>query len=224
MKSSEQIIELSKALALAQGEMKPAPFDKKNPHFGNRYATLSSIMSVAREPLAKHGLAIVQRLEGPKEALVLVTTLMHSSGQWMADSGIPLILDKPTMQGMGSAITYAKRYGVTAFLAIVADEDDDGEATEPPPSMPKDETAKRVITMAQVKRLYAMIGAAKERGWTKDNAEELAIMSFKIKESFSELTPGQYDKLTGWIEKLSYTEAVEKWNAFIADRAGNPNG
>jgi hypothetical protein len=128
MKQSEQINELASALAKAQGEMQPATFDRVNPHFKSKYATLTSIMEAVKAPLSKHGLAVVQTLEGPRDAMTLVTRVVHSSGQWIADDGIPLILDKANMQGLGSAISYAKRYGISALLSVVADEDDDAEA------------------------------------------------------------------------------------------------
>lgn len=132
MKTSEQINELAAALSKAQGEFKPAPFDRTNPHFRSKYATLTSIIATIQAPLTKHGLSFVQTLEQQNEKMVIVTKVLHSSGQWLKDSGIPLLLDKNNMQGLGSAISYAKRYGISAMLGIVSDEDDDGNAASAP--------------------------------------------------------------------------------------------
>lgn len=122
---SEQTDALAAALAKAQGIMKAAPFDKTNPHFKNRYATLASVVDTIRDPLAANGLSYTQTTELREGGLVLVTTLRHSSGQWVA-SEYPLPLaSKP--QDLGSALTYARRYSLSAIVSIAADEDDDAE-------------------------------------------------------------------------------------------------
>lgn len=121
MNRSEEILDLATALSKAQGEFKPAVFDKKNPHFGQSYASFTSVMASVRDALAKNGLAIVQVQSSENK---LETTLLHSSGQWISGE-TPLLIDKNNMQGLGSAITYAKRYAVSALLGVVADSDDD---------------------------------------------------------------------------------------------------
>lgn len=133
MTQSEQINELAVALARAQGEFKPASFDKKNPHFNSKYASFTSIVESCRDSLAKHGLMFCQTITEEGEKLSLSTKVIHSSGQWI--SGLtPLYVDKTTMQGLQSAVTYAKRGGLSALLGIVSDEDDDGnEAEDNPP-------------------------------------------------------------------------------------------
>jgi len=133
IKTSAQINEIVSALAKAQGEMKPAVFNRVNPHFRNRYADFTSCMEAVREPLSKNGLAISQMPSTTHDGkFVLVTLLAHGSGQWMAGE-FPLISVKQDSQGIGSAMTYAKRYSLCGMLGIVADEevdadDDDGEA------------------------------------------------------------------------------------------------
>lgn len=126
MKTSEQINELAAALAKAQGVREPAIFDKINPHFKSKYASINSIMDSVKKPLADNGLSTIQSLAGNGDALFIITRVLHSSGQWIEDDGVPLLLDKQNMQGLGSAISYAKRYGISAMLSIVCDEDDDG--------------------------------------------------------------------------------------------------
>ncbi len=129
MISSPDISEIAKALSKAQGEMGPAEMDRANPHFKSKYATLSSLIHAAKKPLASNGLAIVQTLlMDVNQKSCIRTTLIHASGQWLSDEGIPLILDKNNMQGLGSAITYAKRFGMASMLGLVGDEDDDGHA------------------------------------------------------------------------------------------------
>jgi hypothetical protein len=122
---SEQTNELSAALAVAQGAMKAATFNKINPHFKNRYADLAAVVDAIRGPLASNGLSYTQTTEIREGGFVLVTTLRHASGQWVA-SEYPLPAGaKP--QELGSALTYARRYSLSAIACIAADDDDDAE-------------------------------------------------------------------------------------------------
>lgn len=120
---------LAEALAAAQGELKPAAKDSANPFFKSKYADLSSVWEAIRAALAKNGLAVVQKLDvqGDKLQTVLVTMLLHKSGEFIA-STYPVKPIKDDPQGLGSAITYARRYALSAMVGVVADEDDDGEA------------------------------------------------------------------------------------------------
>ena len=125
MMQSESIAELSTALAKAQSGMKAAVFNKTNPHFKNKYADLTAVLDAIRKPLADNGLAITQTPEMRGEAFCLVTRLCHSSGQWIAGE-YPLPA-QATPQQLGSALTYARRYSLSAIACIAADEDDDAE-------------------------------------------------------------------------------------------------
>jgi|18_taG_2_1085343.scaffolds.fasta_scaffold17568_3 hypothetical protein len=122
----DNIKDLIGALSKAQAEIEGAVKAGENPHFRSRYADLGNVWAACRGPLTQNGLAIHQavRVNGD---LRLVTRVMHSSGQWLEDDGIPLLLDKQNMQGLGSALTYARRYGLMAAVGI-APEDDDGNA------------------------------------------------------------------------------------------------
>lgn len=124
---SEQIDEISKALSKAQSELQSANKDSNNPFFKSKYADLAEVWNVSREPLANNGLAVVQINEISEGKTCLSTILTHSSGQWIKGT-LPLILTKNDMQGLGSAITYARRYGLSAILGVIQ-EDDDGNKT-----------------------------------------------------------------------------------------------
>ena len=120
---SEHINELVTALALAQSQIKGAKKDSKNPYFKSDYADLTSTWEAARDPLTKNGLAIVQTMEPREDQTILVTTLAHKSGQWIK-SFLPLTIVKKDPQGVGSAITYARRYALSAMLNICPFDDD----------------------------------------------------------------------------------------------------
>ena len=123
MKTSEQISELAAALAVAQGMMENAIMNRTNPHFKTKYADLSSVLNAARKPLSANGLAIVQTIGDG----ILHTRLLHTSGQWIASEHPLPMSGKP--QEIGSALTYARRYSLSALIGIAADEDDDANAT-----------------------------------------------------------------------------------------------
>lgn len=130
MQTSELINELSTALAKAQGKIKGATKDADNPYFKSKYADLASVWDACRAELAANGLSVVQ---APRASafeggwiIEVETRLLHASGQWMADS-LTLPVGKPDAQGVGSAITYARRYALASFVGV-APEDDDGNA------------------------------------------------------------------------------------------------
>ncbi len=153
MSQSQEINELAKALAAAQASINAAKRDKTNPHFRNQYATLQSVWDAAREVLAPNGLSIVQTFEATDgHRLDLTTTLLHTSGQWIAGT-ISMTPSKADPQGAGSAATYARRYSLAAILGIVADEDDDGEAaSRPPASNPAQRFVKPAPAPATISR------------------------------------------------------------------------
>ncbi len=125
---SEQIGLLAAALVKAQAAMKPASMNKVNPHFRSKYADLASIIESLRKPLTDNGLAFTQTLFSLGGEIHLHTVLVHTSGQWLR-SEYPLPANA-TPQQMGSALTYARRYSLSAITGTAADEDDDGDKAE----------------------------------------------------------------------------------------------
>lgn len=207
---SENTAELSAALAKAQADMKAATMDRTNPHYKSKYATLASVLCAIREPLTKNGLAVTQTTEMRDGAFVLVTTLRHSTGQWVG-SEYPLPVGaKP--QELGSALTYARRYSLSAIVCIAADEDDDAEGAqssgqsasapkakgspvkpvpvEPPVNPETGEIGPHKITAGDAVKwggsLVAAIKCAKNEAevdqWLADNAEGLEALPEKIHE------------------------------------------
>lgn len=126
MSQSEQINELVSALSKAQGQMRLAAADRSNPHFKSKYASLASTLETIREPLANHGLAVIQTFDSQAADPIVVTTLAHSSGQWIS-SRLTVLCAQKTNHALGSGITYAKRYSLAAIVGVASgDEDDDG--------------------------------------------------------------------------------------------------
>ncbi len=132
--SSDDTKQLAKALISVQRDMSPASKDSTNPFCRSKYASLNSVMESCRSALLENGVWLTQLpVPAPVEYgvghIALLTKLTHAdSGQWQASLTIaPLPKNDP--QGMGSALTYCRRYALTAMLGIVT-EDDDGEAAK----------------------------------------------------------------------------------------------
>jgi hypothetical protein len=170
MKTSDNLNELAKALAAAQGEMKNATLNKVNPHFKSKYADLAAIRDTVTPALAKHGIAVVQGTDTEENSIVVFTRLIHSSGQWI-ESRFPIPYDKP--QAMGSGITYGRRYTLSAVTNIAADEDDDGNAANEKaaaPPEPKKAYERNGIVRAEFERLQKGIYQVEAQGTMDDLA------------------------------------------------------
>src|SRR5574344_746312 len=128
MEKSESIKELATAICHFQGAVEKIKKSEINPFFKSKYADLSSILDVIRQPLFENGLSFVQFPKGEHE---LETILMHTSGEWMSET-YTMAPTKNDPQGLGSAITYQRRYALGAILGLNIDVDDDGnEASKP---------------------------------------------------------------------------------------------
>jgi hypothetical protein len=130
--TSPEINSLAEALAKAQGVIQTAKFDGVNPFFSTKerqakYATLAQVWESCRKPLSDNGLCVVQPVDVCEAGVTIRTRLIHASGQWI-ESALTMPVEKKNAQGVGSAITYGRRYGLSAMVGIVADEDDDGNA------------------------------------------------------------------------------------------------
>ena len=126
MQRSDSIGKLSKALTAVQSNLKPASKDADNPFFKSKYADLNSVWDAARDLLGKNGLSVIQgNSVGLDNTVIVETILAHESGEWVqSELCLPLVKHDP--QGVGSAVTYGRRYGLAAIVGIVADIDDDG--------------------------------------------------------------------------------------------------
>lgn len=161
--------ELVAALVKAQSEMTAVIKGNVNPAFKSKYADLASVIDAVLPALNKHGIALVQSPSYDGEIVTVETDLMHMSGD-MLSSRLSMRPSKPDPQGVGSAITYARRYALLAMCGV-APEDDDGvgasgpvqagqrfSAYQEPPKTETPASGLRRLTSAQ----------AKERGLDKE--------------------------------------------------------
>jgi hypothetical protein len=169
MKTSETITAIAGALHKFHGLMGKVGKDAVNPHFKNKYASLSNIIEATTPHLNAVGLSVIQL---PTES-GLETMLMHTSGEYISSVSLTPCKDASNPQALGSALTYAKRYAYAGLLNLNIDEDDDAQrATVAPaaqpkakaeltPSHPKWEAAKKAVsegttTVADIEKAYTL--------------------------------------------------------------------
>ena len=129
MKTSETIAKLASALSAAQKDMTGAKKSANNPFFKSKYSDLSSVMQAISEPFANNSLSFIQSPGYDGERVTVTTRIMHASGEWIEGTTV-LPPTKNDAQGYGSAITYAKRYGLQAMAGVPSIDDDGNDAVK----------------------------------------------------------------------------------------------
>lgn len=126
--SSPSLVKIAPALLAAQIRLKNPQKNSENPHFHSKFADLEACMDAAKAALNKEDIVLVQMFAPSGYGTVSLTTLaIHKSGEYIGGTAT-LPDDRGNAQGYGSAATYARRYGVSAILGMVAEDDDDGNA------------------------------------------------------------------------------------------------
>lgn len=126
MRTSESIKNIASALVKFQAEVTNPKNTADNPFFKSKYAPLGDVINIVKPLLAKHGLSYLQSPSGDGQNVIITTLLMHESGEYIESDPLLLKADKATAQGAGSAITYARRYALSAMLGVASEDDDDG--------------------------------------------------------------------------------------------------
>ena len=182
MEHSESIAKLAAALSAFQSEVKDPARDGENPHFRSKYVQIDGLLAAVRPILAKHGLSVIQSTGGNGQDISVTTEIMHTSGEWIRTDALILKAVKADPQGAGSAVTYGRRYSLSAALGVAWDDDDDGNAASNPP-------AKAKTKKAPTKDGYLRIIAAEAKKQHLNANEIKDIMNLKFeKDSSSKLT------------------------------------
>jgi hypothetical protein len=127
MNKSESIASLSAAMAKAFADIENAAKDKTNPHFRSKYADLGNVVDAVKPALLKQGLWFSQVSHNIDGEAAIETVIYHQSGEWLSCGIVSVPVSKIDAQGYGSAMTYARRYSLSAAFGV-APEDDDGNA------------------------------------------------------------------------------------------------
>lgn len=166
--------ELMAALAKANVELTNPTKDKtaNAGAYGYKYASLDTILAHVRPVLAKHGLSIIQDVTLADGRAVVTTRLLHASGQSITFGPVTWA-SGPDIQKAGGAITYLRRYALTAALSVAADEDTDGAHAEKdrpaPVANPRNlngPAARHMATEPMTDKQKQMLGRlVREQGW-----------------------------------------------------------
>lgn len=162
MKMSDTIAEIAQALAKAQGQIDDATKDATNPHYKSKYADLAAVRAVIREPLSVNDIAYVQASTCNGDEVSVETMLIHKSGEFISES-LSIPLGKRDAHGIGSAISYGRRYGLMSLLGLAADDDDGNAAVQgapdaapkrkaapPPPVNPQLPSEAEIMALMQI--------------------------------------------------------------------------
>jgi len=185
MKTSEKIDLICTAFAAAQGEMLDAKMTAENPFFKSKYATLKDIRDASKAALAKYKLCITQGVASESEEVHVTTILGHESGQYF-ETTLALKPEKLSPQSMGSAITYARRYALSAILGMASEEDDDANAAE--------KHYKSVMPTKKVEPLSPKKDAKTEATNGKKHLEDLTLEEIRQKVDDGIIAVFQYNK------------------------------
>lgn len=161
MEMSDQIDAIAKVLPKAQASMGEVFKTANNPAFRSKYADLSAVVEAVVPALNQHGISLLQPSSFNGEMVTVATMLLHESGQWVRCS-LSVPLTKRDAHGVGSAVTYGRRFGLQA-MSGVAPVDDDGNAAAhrgPPPEAKRTEPAAPTLS-DRADRLMATMRAVK---------------------------------------------------------------
>lgn len=172
---TEKMTNINQAFLEAQKKIKPVKKDGTNPYFNSRYATLSAVFDNVKEVLNEAGFSILQPVMGDK----VKTRLLFTDGTTIEDEGTPIVCKVDNdPQAQGSAITYARRYGLMSLLGLPADDDDAESATGrgenvTPRPQPKTETketkSNELASEAQIRAIFAI---SKSKGVSEEELKE----------------------------------------------------
>lgn len=193
MRTSEQLDKIAPALAAALPAVQNAVKDAKNPHFRSTYATLAAVIDTTKPVLAEHGITVLQSPGWHEGRATVTTRLLHASGQWIEGTAeTPVAKQDP--QGVGSAITYLRRYGLAALAGITQEDDDGNTASQRRdpntgrPNVPADLDWTSLRMTLESKALEGLV------------TDEAAIA--RAQEVIRSRDAGRYANLKTWLESL----------------------
>jgi len=200
MKKSKEISSLATALNKAQAQMSGAKKTAKNPFFKSAYANLEEVINCIREPFADNGLSFMQFPITEENRAGVDTIIMHSSGEWISHPCL-LTCAKNDPQGMGSAITYARRYGLQSAVGLPSEDDDGNAATRPMAKAKPAAKPQKSATKTQIANIDKLLTKS---GFDDDKVDKaVSWASGGAHSNVADLTQPQAAKLISFItEKI----------------------
>lgn len=148
MIKSETITKIAPAFLKAQKAMDAVTKDAKNPFFKSNYASLNAVMDVCKAPLNDNGILVMQPVNGE----YVETVLIHESGEWFACQTALVVAKQNDPQALGSAISYARRYGLMSMLGLPAEDDDAESAMSRNRPVEKEQTTEPALATVLERR------------------------------------------------------------------------
>ena len=191
---------LIESLAKAQSEMTHAHFDQTNPHFKSKFASLKSVIDAVKPALNNNGIFLLQ-VSHPVETGVGIETIFCKGDEKLSTGIVVAPVDKANAQGLGSALTYAKRYSLAMATSISADSDDDGNAAAANP--PKNSTGRKPqsVTRQVIEQEGIVVDEEKKDGYVTGLVEAInSDDNDGLKELLAELKADSDMKIAVWAE------------------------
>ena len=246
MNRTEEIGELIKALCLAKKDFKPITKDGKNPFLNSKYVTLDGIVNATEDALNANGLVIIHHHEFTVDDTLLVTELIHESGQIIStETGMsqyigPVSVNEKgnvkvnPLQVFGSVITYLKRYHISELLNIAVDEDADGNSTEGKKQEtkvnPLDALNKKYFAMLAPKKLndqarhdwqFANVGKASTNDWdASDYQKAIGVLEPPVDTKTDNDKKARFQKVKAEIDVITDVANLDAWVAKNVQRIG----
>jgi hypothetical protein len=207
--TSDSLAAIGPALAKAQGSVEGATKGKVNPAFKSKYADLASVWEACRDALTENGLSVVQSPGEIAEGRMGMTTmLLHGSGEWIRGH-LTIPLGKVDAQAYGSAVTYARRYALAAFVGVAPEDDDGAAATKAAPAQQRDQGAPSEIkppTLAErADRLVGTLNSVK----TADELRKAYELGSKLCADLDRSDPERLAEINALYE-ARFVELTEK--------------
>ncbi len=174
MNHSESIANISAAMAKAFAEIEGAEKNRVNPHFKSRYSDLANVVDAIKPALTKHGLWFSQISYDLENHAAVETAIFHSSGEYILCGLVSVPVAKNDPQGFGSAMTYARRYSLSAAFGV-APEDDDANSAKAPPK-PVKRSGKSLAELEPLIRACSSV-AELQMVWAGLTADERATVA-----------------------------------------------
>lgn len=166
---SESITEIAKAMCQFQKDLRQPLKDAANPYFNSKYVPLENVTESITETASKYGLSFTQFPTSSESGLVEVGTLiMHESGEWMEFEPLRLKPVKNDPQAIGSAVTYGRRYALSAIFGVTSDEDDDGNKASQTQISKKNSKTAVSHSQSQTSPLKVAYQKLLNQGFTKE--------------------------------------------------------
>jgi len=202
MNKSESIVKITAALSKFQAEVKNPPNSSNNPFFKSKYAPLDVVINTAKDVLGKYGLSYIQ-MPGGDGASVSCVTILMCEGEWIESDILILKADKVTPQGAGSAITYARRYQLSAMLGLAGELDDDGNGSSGN-DIPKEDIilGKKKIDTVKVNVIKGLM--------TKAATDEKSFLKWAKVVKIEDILVSNFVECTMQLEKAVKAHEVKK--------------